>query len=84
MADQSLVLSAETAAGLNKLAGETGRPVSELAEEAVSEYLEYQRWKIAHIREGLRDMEAGDTLSHEDVFARLDAKLRAWANDAAE
>lgn len=65
----------DLAAGLEELARATGRSASELAEEALAEYLDYQRWAVEHIREGLRQAEAGELIPDEEVWARLDERL---------
>ncbi len=65
----------DLAAGLDKLAKATGRSASDLAEEALAEYLDYQRWAGEHIREGLRQADAGQLVADDEVWARLDERL---------
>jgi RHH-type rel operon transcriptional repressor/antitoxin RelB len=77
MADRSATvhIRPDLAAGLEELARATGRSASELVEEALAEYLDYQHWAGEHIREGLRQAEAGELIPDEEVWARLDERL---------
>jgi RHH-type transcriptional regulator, rel operon repressor / antitoxin RelB len=57
-----------------QLAQATGRSTNFLFNEAVREYLERERWQIADIEQGLRELEAGDIATPEEadaVFERL-------------
>ena len=74
----------ELAAGLEELAKATGRSASELAEKALAEYLDYQRWAGEHIREGLREADAGRLIPDEEVWARLDERLAKRLGERAE
>ena len=68
----------ELIAGLDEVAKTSGRSRDELAEEALAEYLEVQRWQIAGIEEAIRDADAGEPgTAHEDVAAWLDS----WGTD---
>ncbi|EWY40827.1 hypothetical protein N825_33395 [Skermanella stibiiresistens SB22] len=40
-----------------------------MADEAVSGYLDHERWKAEHIREALREADAGDFASDDEVEA---------------
>lgn len=67
-------------AALDRLAEATGRSRNYHLNEALKGYLAEQGWQIAHIREGLADLDAGRTTSHEDVMAegrRIIAEARA-------
>jgi RHH-type transcriptional regulator, rel operon repressor / antitoxin RelB len=50
---------------LDKLADATARSRSWLAAHALQVYVEDQEWQLAIIREGVRDLKAGRTVSHE-------------------
>jgi len=66
-------IDAEKRAALDALAGATDRDRSYLINEAIDAYLAVHRWQIAHIEEGLRQAEAGEFATDEDVataFAR--------------
>jgi RHH-type transcriptional regulator, rel operon repressor / antitoxin RelB len=68
----------ELVTGLDELAKASGRSREELAEEALAEYLEVQRWQIAGIEEAVRAADAGELgIPHEDVAAWLDS----WGTD---
>ncbi|WP_037451035.1 CopG family ribbon-helix-helix protein [Skermanella stibiiresistens] len=69
MATASVNLRPELAASLDELAAATGRSRAELADEAVSGYLDHERWKAEHIREALREADAGDFASDDEVEA---------------
>lgn len=57
-----------------QLAQATGRSANFLFNEAAREYLEKERWQIADIEQGLRELEAGDVATPEEadaVFERI-------------
>lgn len=74
----------DLAAGLEELAKATGRSTSELAEEALAGYLAHQRWAGEHVREGLRQADAGELIPDEEVWARLDERLAEGLGERAE
>lgn len=81
MPDAALTLRPDLLAGLDELASSTGRPRAELAEEAITRYLDYERWAVERIKEGLRQADAGEFASEEEV-ERVFNKYRAYAGDA--
>jgi predicted transcriptional regulator len=54
---------------LDELAASTGRERSELAEEADEKYLDYERWAIGEVTEGLRQTDSGVFVSDEEMEA---------------
>jgi RHH-type transcriptional regulator, rel operon repressor / antitoxin RelB len=60
---------------LEQLASATKRSKSFLAAEALREYVATQAWQLEEIEAGIREADAGDLHSHEDVMRRLDEKL---------
>ncbi len=60
-------MDAEKRAALDALARATDRDRSYLINEAVDAYLAVHRWQIAHIEEGLRQADAGEFASDEEV-----------------
>ncbi|WP_207540942.1 CopG family ribbon-helix-helix protein [Sabulicella rubraurantiaca] len=62
-------MDAEKRAALDALAQVTDRDRSYLINEAVDAYLAVHRWQIAHIEEGLRQAEAGEFATDEDINA---------------
>ena len=59
---------------LDSLAEATQRSKSFLATEALERYIELESWQVAHIKEGMRQAEAGLAVSGEDV----DKWLASW------
>ena len=85
-------LSEDTAATLNERARTEGRPVAELATEAVTErygYFDEEEFPldadaVENIRRGLKDMDAGRTVSLKDSRSRIEALLATHhGNDSA-
>ncbi len=60
-------LEPATRAELERLAQATARDVAELIREAVDAYLDVQRWHVKSIREGLRQADAGEFATDEEV-----------------
>ena len=54
---------------LDRLADSTQRSKSYLAAEAIREFVEHNEWKIAQTRAALREADAGDFATDEDVAA---------------
>ena len=62
-------LPVEVKERLDELAKRTDQPTSSLATEAISSYLELQEWQIEEIHHGLREAQAGDFATDEEVAA---------------
>ena len=56
---------------LDRLAEAMDRDRSYVLNEAVTAYLEAQAWQLRHIEEGLRQAEAGEFASDEEVAKAL-------------
>jgi RHH-type rel operon transcriptional repressor/antitoxin RelB len=54
---------------LEGLARVTDQSESRLATEAIASYVDLQEWQIRQIEEGLREADAGDFASDEEVAA---------------
>ncbi len=54
---------------LESLARATDQSEARLATEAISSYVELQEWQIRQIEDGLREADAGDFASDEEVAA---------------
>ena len=86
----SVRLDPEIKEQMARLAESTGRSTNYLFNEAVREYLERERWQVADIEQGLRELEAGDIATPEEadaVFARIttpEAMQRATDQMATE
>ena len=67
----SFRVSAEKTRAIDKLAKATDRPRSWHLEQALDAYLEVQSWQVERIHQGLKELQEGETVSHEDVAAWL-------------
>ena len=68
---KDVVLSAripeEMKEGLSELAAATDRPIGWHVTQALSNYVELNRWQVAAIKKGLADLRAGNYVPLEDV-----------------
>ena len=65
-------LDAEKRAELDAVAKALDRDRSYVLTEAVDAYLAVHRWQLDHIQEGLRQAEAGEFASDDEVEAAFD------------
>jgi predicted transcriptional regulator len=70
-----LTLPADLQAKLTRLAQARGTAPETLAREAIERLIDYDDWFIREVEKGLAQIESGNTLSHEDVAARLDKQM---------
>ena len=63
----SLRLHKETKCKLEELAKATGRTKAFLAQDAIEKYLEFEAWQIRAVQDGIKAVDAGKTVSLEDV-----------------
>jgi predicted transcriptional regulator len=68
-------LSADLQAKLARIAQERGTNPHDLAREAIERLVDYDDWFVREVEKGLAQMEAGHTLTHEQVGARLEKYL---------
>jgi RHH-type transcriptional regulator, rel operon repressor / antitoxin RelB len=74
----TLQVRPELLSSLDELAGATRRSRSELAEQALAQYLDVQRWQIDGIREAIDEADRGEPgIPHERVAKWLDT----WGTD---
>jgi predicted transcriptional regulator len=66
--------SPETEARLNRAAEESGSGSAEYVRQIVEHYLDYDSCSHQKVNKGLEQLDAGQSLSHEDVGQRI-AKL---------
>ncbi len=59
------------ARAIDKLAKATDRPRSWHLEQALDAYLEAQAWQVERVQEGLAELQAGQSVAHEDVAGWL-------------
>lgn len=69
-------LEAEKVRALDELAQAQARDRTFLLNEAVNAYLDVQGWQVEHIKEGLRQADAGMGAAHEEVLAKWRRRLR--------
>ena len=72
----SFRIEAKKIAELDGLAKAQDRDRTFLLTEAVDAYLDEQRRQLAHIKEGLRQAEAGMGRPHQEVVAKWRRRLR--------
>ncbi len=60
---------------LERLSEETKRSKSFLVGHAIKDYLDANEWQIGEIKKGLKEVENGETVTHESVRAKWEAKI---------
>jgi predicted transcriptional regulator len=70
-----VTLSAELHAKLTRMAQERGTHPEALAREAIQRLVDYDDWFVREVEKGLAQIQRGETLSHEEVGARLEKRL---------
>ena len=70
----SVRLDATVKKRLEALAKQSRRSKSFLAAEAIAAYVQAEEWQLGEIRRGLRELDAGQAVSHE----RVSTWLRSW------
>ena len=65
----TLRLEDDVKARLDKLAGATRRSKSFLAAEAIREFVENNEWQIREVKAAIKEANAGDFASDEEVAA---------------
>jgi predicted transcriptional regulator len=70
----SVRIDAKTKKDLEALAKQARRSKSFLASEAITAFVEAERWQLAEIERGLKEVDGGRGVAHADVAAWL----RSW------
>lgn len=78
MSTMSLRVPEDLAETLASLAKATGRTKSYLAVDALREYVEREVWQIAKIQKAVKEADAGDFASNEEVAA---LRAKKWAKN---
>jgi RHH-type transcriptional regulator, rel operon repressor / antitoxin RelB len=82
MADRpaaTVTVRPDLVAELDRLAQATGRSRSDLAEQALADYLDVQRWQIEGIERAIREADAGEPgVAHAEVVAWV----RSWDTES--
>ncbi len=66
-------LDTQTKEALDLLAREMDRPRAHLAARAIVEYVQRNTWQIAAIKEGIRQLDAGQSHGFDEVLEELEA-----------
>jgi predicted transcriptional regulator len=66
-------LDAKTKEALDLLAREMDRPRAQLAARAISEYVQRNAWQIAAIKQGIAQLDAGQSHDFDEVMDELDS-----------
>jgi predicted transcriptional regulator len=70
-----VTLSADLQAKLARVAQERGTNPQDLAREAIERLVDYDDWFVREVEKGLAQIAAGQTLTHDEVGARLNKRL---------
>jgi predicted transcriptional regulator len=70
-----VILPPDVHATLTRMAHERGNDAQALAREAIERLVDYDDWFAREVEKGLAQIERGETLSHEQVGARLEKRL---------
>ena len=76
-AAESVKLDDDVHEELRKLSESSGRPLDVLANDALREFLRYERSVAAAIDRGIADLDAGRTRTTDEVRAFLEEQRRA-------
>lgn len=69
-----VTLSPDLQAKLARVAHDRGTDAQALAREAIERLVDYDDWFVREVEKGLAQIDRGQTLSHEEVGARLEAR----------
>ena len=75
-----LVVAPELEETIKALARETGRDPQELTDNALRRYVEREAEIVAGIRRGIEAADRGEVVPHDEVVARMEAKLADYAH----
>ncbi len=62
-------LDAEKRKAIDEIASLLERDRSDILNDAIDAYLQVQQWQLEHIKEGLRQADAGEFATEEEVAA---------------
>lgn len=82
-AAMTLRLTPDLKEKIARLAEETDRTPSAVAQRGLSDYVDYQLWMLEEIEKSREDFRQGRTVSHDEVMAQADAILARHKSDAA-
>jgi len=70
-------LGTELEARLNRIASETGKEPVQIVRELVATHLDHDEWFRQEVRKGLASLDAGRSVSHEEVRRQMERILRS-------
>lgn len=70
----SIRIDEETKKQLDKLAKTSKRSRSYLAAEAITAYVDTERWQVEQILQGMAELDEGLGTAHEKVLAKFEAR----------
>lgn len=82
-AAMTLRLSQDLKDKIARLAEETDRTPSAVAQRGLSDYVDRQLWMLDEVAKGREDFREGRTVPHAEAMARIDAILAKHKRDAA-
>ncbi|HME11294.1 MAG TPA: hypothetical protein VKF79_00430 [Candidatus Acidoferrum sp.] len=68
-------ISPELQVKLDRIAAQQGRDRESLVREAIERMVDYDAWFIREVEKGLAEVARGETISHEEVGARIEKYL---------
>jgi predicted transcriptional regulator len=68
----------EMQAKLESVAAANRRGADEYVQQLVESYVDHDAWFRLEVAEGLRQLDRGEFLTHEEVGARLEKKFQSW------
>ena len=69
-------LAPELEASLVRIASEAGKAANQVVEELVADYLRHDEWFRREVQKGLASLDAGKSVSHEEVDRQIERILR--------
>ena len=70
----SIRIDEETKKRLDRLAKTSKRSRAYLAGEAITAYVEAERWQVEQIRQGMAELDEGRGIPHEKIVATFEAR----------
>jgi predicted transcriptional regulator len=70
-----IALTPERQAQLEEYARLHGKEPSEVAEDALARYLDYEEWFLRAVDEGIAEADRGEFIEHDDVRRMIDERF---------
>lgn len=62
---------------IDRLAAAAGRNADQLVLEIVQNYIDHDQWFREQVLQGLNELDRGESVSHDDVIARVERMFRS-------